>query len=1771
MPQYTVRFRYIVGLDQSVSDSATPIRDMLDIPVPSPDFASCYFDMESYALCELTMRQAVEPKMGIDPLRLPLHRSEKIEWLLAEAAEETPVVLAEESRARPIVDPFEDDSKAAANMTTGRGVSATGKAKKGSKGSGNTSNGSTAATTPQSLDSAIQRRGSPAGNLDAVSMPHVPNGREPLSPLNARDVGANDRALLLNLTGGMGTEESNTRSRSRLGDDRSGYECNAGMSCGTGSALTLASTTCIFAYDVYLYSEWLARNAFLDASVVEGILTGASRDPASEDQGDALASRKSMWVRRMGQASVSLTGVVSAYEAFVAAAEQLLLADEADAPYGDSYVQDGNGIKYGPSWELSLNAVMLLRRFLFGGIRMNAEKGTGASLSDGLLLLRPRLRLSVLSPDGIHGAVLDYVSNRSSTKVETSGVGTVDEASGDDSGYESVGDSASALPTEAATNSGMCDGMVQSELTSLSTLILPSSSVSRVDFGQTLRNLTHLILPFNHISCLGALSSLPQLQVLDVRYNCLVDFGAWRGAISSLTEIALDCNKISSLAQLQRLSTLAPNVISLSALSNPVVNDRRYRRCVVASLAKLEMLDTVPICEAEEKLCRRSSSLSSIEALDDVMQADQGQYERVSSLLDQLNVFPTGDSWLEDVALPISVGECGGVSGRFVSDVMDASEENGLERRHALGSNMLLLSAAPCYSANNYIGLCEDRTWGLLAGCTRSGSIHSSAQDVKSDKNCDVRRLWTTNRSVVPSSQQLVGVPVSACCGRSTITRGARGRYDDEGGPPPRSRSGMEARMKTGVSGSLAHATVGSVWHSEEATPRASAIAASISGQDAESGDASARSASRLTAELKAFLPSGKERRWMSSSHVSVCLSCSSSSLDRVSLDPRALLSILLVPAPCAIYSSVGKSRGFGAYGSHPGAHDLLCEAPTLASGASVTCLGRYDTLCCTYKPFVMTDGWRQSCLSGHGEYAGIVGDVEDALGRIANSGAKPGSRGSAYATARCLRICGGGDIGRLGVLSHFPALRVLVLTGIGLTSLSSLSECSQLRILDASSNFLTKGPAVTGLSRLVCMNVSDNLLTDLAFVTDVPSLRRLSAGCNQISDISCLKRLSSLRELYVGGNRIMSSEDVHPLTSLTRLSVLDLRMNAVCHCFAGETTGNALMAPDGPGTTPTNSTDSMPLGISAVHSRARADPTRFFRLFAIFRFSSVVVLNGIPVTVAEVHESQSLFASSPTLDRIADMVSTYEFATLRVLDLSKGGFEDVDCLATTTWPCLRTVILDNNSIMSLKPLEAMGGKILDLSVKDNNLGAQFARVCGRTDNGRSGSSIPSPALSSSASLSGGAGVGTTVAKSPVARPNLAAMIMPRLRYVRKVDLSSNEIAYLPCVTSLGLGVGPNAWTPNATDRQAQALFSVYASTDYRGTIPNVRVHTRRRATASLDDVDETCVPYPCLQELSLADNMLSGLPYFLCGLRALRVLRLDSNQIKGLQDSWFSGLVSLESLSLECNAIRTLSSLAVVGSTLKELRLAHNRLMDVTDVQVLKCRKVRRLTISCNPFSRNRFYRVMVVRYLPHVQVLDGTPVTDEERAHARELEDEAAMAALERAALVAPAPANRVELRITTVNFGDEGLDFGDKKVSPYGAVSIGGSRSAGSGGASFHHVGGHDQGGGRPMLPSISGQGARNVSAMVSPVVAGANMVVGVGRDVRRQGGRQMRRASDSPMAGVSGMPVNNRRYRGSGPSTEGVTVMRRNRSRNWGSESSIVTSVAGARRSSIQRRP
>lgn len=121
-----------------------------------------------------------------------------------------------------------------------------------------------------------------------------------------------------------------------------------------------------------------------------------------------------------------------------------------------------------------------------------------------------------------------------------------------------------------------------------------------------------------------------------------------------------------------------------------------------------------------------------------------------------------------------------------------------------------------------------------------------------------------------------------------------------------------------------------------------------------------------------------------------------------------------------------------------------------------------------------------------------------------------------------------GSVINSLDDLEYFTNLKVLEISGHGISDIHILSQMTSLTSLELEWNNISDISDLSGLISLTHLSVRMNNVSDVSPLAGLTALEYLDFYGNNVSDISCLSGLTAMKEFYSGANHV------------TDLSVLD-------------------------------------------------------------------------------------------------------------------------------------------------------------------------------------------------------------------------------------------------------------------------------------------------------------------------------------------------------------------------------------------------------------------------------------------------------------------------------------------------------------------------------------------------------------------------------------------------------------------------------------------------------
>ena len=152
-----------------------------------------------------------------------------------------------------------------------------------------------------------------------------------------------------------------------------------------------------------------------------------------------------------------------------------------------------------------------------------------------------------------------------------------------------------------------------------------------------------------------------------------------------------------------------------------------------------------------------------------------------------------------------------------------------------------------------------------------------------------------------------------------------------------------------------------------------------------------------------------------------------------------------------------------------------------------------------------------------------------------------------------------------LAAIAKLPKLKVLNLTGCGLSGISALADATGITHLNLSGNAIRNVDALSKMKSLQEANLQHNAITNVSPLASLTALTKLDVSYNALTTIAPLSTTTKLSWLDASNNTITGLGSIGDLSSLTYLSLAKNKLksvNAVASCKALEEldiSGNAL------------------------------------------------------------------------------------------------------------------------------------------------------------------------------------------------------------------------------------------------------------------------------------------------------------------------------------------------------------------------------------------------------------------------------------------------------------------------------------------------------------------------------------------------------------------------------------------------------------------------------------
>ncbi|CAK0831117.1 unnamed protein product, partial [Prorocentrum cordatum] len=267
-------------------------------------------------------------------------------------------------------------------------------------------------------------------------------------------------------------------------------------------------------------------------------------------------------------------------------------------------------------------------------------------------------------------------------------------------------------------------------------------------------------------------------------------------------------------------------------------------------------------------------------------------------------------------------------------------------------------------------------------------------------------------------------------------------------------------------------------------------------------------------------------------------------------------------------------------------------------------------------------------------------------------------------------------DLRGLGVtamprdLAAFGRLRCLDISDSGLGTLECLAPLRWLEELTAERAMLTSAKGASELGQLRKLDLASNQIGEVMELQPLQHLSQLSLEDNSVDSLDTFASLAGVSELYLSNNLIEEPRAVLLLKQVPTLIVLDLAGNELCS------------APD-------------------------------YRCYTLFHLRKVKVLDGVPVTPAELAEAEDQFSGRVTMEFLEDRLGpTASCYNLRAVDLSNCRLRELSLLGDELFPALRELNLDGNPFSDLRPVGPLS-KLLVLRANRTKLDLGKASASG--------------------------------------------------------------------------------------------------------------------------------------------------------------------------------------------------------------------------------------------------------------------------------------------------------------------------------------------------------------------------------------------------------------------------------------------------------------------------
>ena len=513
---------------------------------------------------------------------------------------------------------------------------------------------------------------------------------------------------------------------------------------------------------------------------------------------------------------------------------------------------------------------------------------------------------------------------------------------------------------------------------------------------------------------------------------------------------------------------------------------------------------------------------------------------------------------------------------------------------------------------------------------------------------------------------------------------------------------------------------------------------------------------------------------------------------------------------------------------------------------------------------------------------------------------------------------------------SDLESLTELDVSGNGLTGLPAVNGLTTLTSLKAFGNALPYLPAVNGLVNLTYFDVSGNELTGLPDVSALTKVTHFDVSANSLVGLPDVTGLEALTNLDASGNALSVFPDLTGLTALTRL---DLSGNGIeelpSDAFSGLSGLEIIRLDD-------NELTSLPQGVFVgleglttvwLNGNPKSSSPRDFTLTLTPEGTEdgtgfvIKVREGAPgeLSAQASLEGGTLSSSTVTIAQGTDetMLSFTQTAAEVTLTLrSPTALPGPDPADSETG--YKGLVI------------AVGGSVTPLGICDRTLAVQEAlleKIVGITDC-RAVTVSQLEGVSGTLDLSHPSAVTTALTAlkdwdfrdlrglegldlSGNAITSMSDALFTDFESLVELDVSGNGLTVLPAVNGLtgltSLDVSANALSVLPAVNGLTELTFLDVSGNALSGLPDISTLTK---VTNLDASGNDLTVFPdltgltSLTRLDLSGNEIGGnLPSdAFSGLSGLEIIRLDDNELTGLEEGVFVGLESLTTVWLDGN-----------------------------------------------------------------------------------------------------------------------------------------------------------------------------------------------------------------------------------------------------------------------------